>query len=108
MSLRDPTERVFAALADPTRREVVLLLSKHGSMTATELSGRLPMTRQAVSKHLAALEMAGLVRGERIGREKRYRLTPGPMNRAAGWMGSVVAQWDRRLGRLRRKLEEQG
>ncbi|MGH2706013.1 MAG: ArsR/SmtB family transcription factor [Actinomycetota bacterium] len=108
MTGRDRTAAVFSALADPTRREVVLLLSKHGSMTATELSGRLPVTRQAVAKHLNALETAGLVRGERVGRENRYRLTPGPMNQAAGWMGSVVAQWDRRLGRLRRKLEHQG
>ena len=66
---------VFGALADPSRRQVIGLLSSRGTVTATELSGELPMTRQAVAKHLATLADAGLVAGERQGRETRYRLT---------------------------------
>ena len=68
-------DAVFQALADPTRRAVVRLLSD-GPGTATEIADRLPVSRQAVSKHLAALDEAGLVTGERTGREVRYRLTP--------------------------------
>ncbi len=97
---------VFSALADPTRRQVVRWLSEQGSMTATELSARLPVTRQAIAKHLSALEEAGLVSGERVGRENRYRLTPAPMAEAMSWMASVGSDWDERLSRLRRQLNE--
>jgi DNA-binding transcriptional ArsR family regulator len=96
-------DAVFQALADPTRRELLRRLSKTPG-TATELSDRLPITRQAVAKHLSALHEAGLVTPERSGREVRYRLTPGPMADAAAWMGDVGAQWDRRLENLRRRF----
>jgi DNA-binding transcriptional ArsR family regulator len=96
-------EAVFQALADPTRRELLRRLSAQ-PRTATELSASLPITRQAVAKHIAALEGAGLVAGERSGREVRYRLTPGPMADAAEWMSGVGAQWDRRLANLRRRF----
>ena len=66
---------VFGALADPSRRQVIGYLSARGTATATELTGELPMTRQAVSKHLVTLADAGLVEAERRGRETRYRLT---------------------------------
>src|SRR2546430_1399507 len=82
------------------RREVIRRLSEHASMTATELAGVLPVTRQAIAKHLAELEQASLVVGERVGRENRYRLTPAPMGEAVSWMNSVGAQWDDRLSRL--------
>ncbi len=68
-------------------------LAGHGTATPTELTGELPMTRQAVSKHLAALSDAGLVESERSGRETRYRLT------------DAGEEWDDRLGALRRHLE---
>jgi DNA-binding transcriptional ArsR family regulator len=84
---------VFSALADPSRRHVLGYLSNHGTATATELSGELPMTRQAIAKHLAALTGAGLVSSERSGRETRYRLT------------EAGAEWDDRLDALRRHLE---
>jgi DNA-binding transcriptional ArsR family regulator len=100
----DPVDAVFAALADPTRRQVVRCLAEGGAATATELAGHFPITRQAVVKHLAALGQAGLVEAERDGREVRYRLTPAPLNDAVGWMSTVGAQWDERLGRLRRHL----
>jgi DNA-binding transcriptional ArsR family regulator len=105
MSARD--ERVGAvlqALADPTRREVVSLLSRSGAVTATELAAQLPVSRQAVSKHLTALAEAGLVAGAREGREVRYRLTPSPMRETVSWMASVGAEWDERLNALKRHL----
>jgi len=91
---------VFAALADPTRRQVVRTLSLQPDLTASSLAGELPMTRQAVTKHLAALDRAGLVRGRREGREMRYSLTPAPLADAMRWMDDVGAEWDARLAKL--------
>lgn len=97
-------DSVFAALSDPTRRAVVRRLSEGGGATATEMAAELPVSRQAVAKHLAALSEAGLVGSERSGRELRYHLTPGPLTDAMGWMADVGAQWDERLEALRRHL----
>jgi len=83
---------VFGALADPSRRQVIGYLAEQGTATATELTGELPMTRQAVAKHLATLADAGLVESERLGRETRYRLT------------EAGEEWDERLDALRRHL----
>jgi DNA-binding transcriptional ArsR family regulator len=91
---------VFSALADPTRRQVVRSLSRRPELTASLLAGELPMTRQAVTKHLAALDRAGLVEAHREGRETRYTLTPAPLADAMRWMDEVGAQWDDRLARL--------
>jgi DNA-binding transcriptional ArsR family regulator len=91
---------VFAALADPTRRELVRSLAARPELTASRLAGELPMTRQAVAKHLAALHRAGLVEGRREGRETRYVLTPAPLADAVDWMTQVGAVWDARLARL--------
>jgi DNA-binding transcriptional ArsR family regulator len=96
-------EHVFAALADPTRRRIVERLGR-APATAGEIADRLPVTRQAVVKHLAVLEDAGLVRGERDGRRVMFRLTPGPFADAAGWMHDVGAAWDRRLDKLARRV----
>ena len=95
---------VFAALADPTRRQLVQSLSQGATVTASRLALELPMTRQAVAKHLAALDHAGLVAAERRGRETHYRLTPAPLTEAASWMAGVGAQWDDRLESLRTHL----
>jgi DNA-binding transcriptional ArsR family regulator len=95
---------VFAALADPTRRQVVESLSGGATVTASRLAAELPITRQAVAKHLAALDHAGLVEAERRGRETHYRLTPAPLTEAATWMAAVGAQWDTRLESLRTHL----
>jgi DNA-binding transcriptional ArsR family regulator len=92
---------VFAALADPTRREVVRSLAERPGLTASSLAGELPITRQAVAKHLHALSGAGLVQARREGRETRYTLTPAPLADAMEWMAAVGAQWDDRLARLR-------
>jgi DNA-binding transcriptional ArsR family regulator len=95
---------VFDALADPNRRYVLEALAQRETATATELAAEMPVTRQAVAKHLAALNEAGLVESRREGRETRYELTPGPLGAAMDWMAGVGAQWDSRLARLRTHL----
>ncbi len=101
-------DAVFSALADATRRTVVGHLAQHGALTATELAAELPVSRQAVSKHLSALADAGLVEARREGREVRYHFTPGPMADAVGWMADVGSEWDARLDALRRHLSKRG
>jgi DNA-binding transcriptional ArsR family regulator len=91
---------VFAALADGTRRTVMQVIAQRGGATATELAAGLPVTRQAVAKHLAVLEGAGLVHGQRAGRERRFSPTPAPLGEAISWMASVGAEWDDRLAAL--------
>lgn len=97
---------VFSALSDPNRRFMVQALADGGAVTATELADRLPITRQAITKHLGTLGQAGLVEGERQGREVRYRLTPDAMTDAMAWMVDVGAQWDRRLAALEHRLKK--
>jgi DNA-binding transcriptional ArsR family regulator len=80
---------VFNALADPTRRAIVEALARSGSCTATELASDMPITRQAVAKHLATLHRADLVLPERRGRESRYRLVTSPLNHAIDWLEDV-------------------
>jgi gamma-D-glutamyl-L-lysine dipeptidyl-peptidase len=91
---------VFAALADPSRRRLLEELAGREA-SVTELARTLPVTRQAVAKHMAALASAGLVESRRAGRERLYRLNPEPLDGAAGWIARVGAEWDDRLGRLR-------
>lgn len=93
-------DAVFAALADPTRRTVLRAVAARGDATATELVAETGVSRQAVSKHLELLGQAGLVAGERRGRERRWRVTPAPLLDATAWMADVGAAWDRRLARL--------
>jgi DNA-binding transcriptional ArsR family regulator len=95
---------VFAALSDPTRRRVVELIGKRGEASASQLATELPVSRQAIQKHLASLAEAGLVADRRAGREVRYRLTPAPMSEAMSWMATVGGEWDDRLAALKRHL----
>ena len=95
---------VFSALSDPTRRTIVEHLGAEPA-SASDLAGVVPVTRQAVVKHLGVLEDAGLVRGTRDGRKVVYELTPAPFEDAARWMTDVGASWDRRLAVLARRLE---
>lgn len=101
-----PSSEIFSALADPTRRFVVETLATRGDATATELAAELPVTRQAVTKHLVALGEAGLVDARRSGRETRYRLTPEPLGEAASWLEEISGRWDERLVALKRHLDE--
>ncbi len=91
---------VFAALADPTRRALVETLARRPTVTATTLAAELPMTRQAVAKHLSALREAELIEPHRQGREIHYTLVPDRLAEAAGWIAEVGGEWDERLGRL--------
>jgi DNA-binding transcriptional ArsR family regulator len=93
---------VFAALADPTRRSILQEVAERGSVTTTQLAAGLPVTRQAVAKHLAVLSDAGLVRSERCGRETRFIPSPAPLGDAIAWMADVGGGWDDRLAALRR------
>ena len=95
---------VFAALADPTRRHLVAKLAEHGGATATGLAAELPISRQAVAKHLATLGRAGLVSASRHGREHRFELDPRPLAAAAAWLTTVGGEWDARLADLQRLL----
>jgi DNA-binding transcriptional ArsR family regulator len=91
---------VFAALADPTRLAVLRDVAERGPITATELAGRLPVTRQAVAKHLAVLQEAGLVVPQRSGRENRFSASTAPLADAERWLADAGSAWDGRLDRL--------
>lgn len=95
---------VFDALGDPTRRHIVESLSQ-GEASATQLAADLPVTRQAVAKHLTALREAGLVESRRQGRETLYRVNAEPLDAAAAWIVRVGGEWDARLERLRTLVE---
>ncbi len=98
------SQPVFAALSDPTRRRVLELIGERGETSASQLAATLPVTRQAIQKHLASLAAADLVADRRSGREVLYRLTPAPMSEAMSWMAAVGGQWDERLAGLQRHL----
>jgi DNA-binding transcriptional ArsR family regulator len=97
---------VFAALADPNRRLLLDLIAAHGTATATELAHELPVTRQAVSKHLMLLGEARLVERSREGRETRYRVRPETLDDAAAWMVEAGSRWESRLAGLEQYLVE--
>jgi DNA-binding transcriptional ArsR family regulator len=101
-------DQVFDALADPTRRFVVEVLAGRESASQSELAAQLPVTRQAVAKHLATLHAAGLVRSERRGRETRYALDTAPLDEAAAWLERVGSEWDARLAALARHVGGRG
>jgi DNA-binding transcriptional ArsR family regulator len=98
------SDDVFDALGDPTRRHIVESLAQ-GESSATQLAADLPVTRQAVAKHLVALRDAGLVEPRRQGRETLYRLNAEPLDTAAAWITRVGSEWDERLRRLRGVVE---
>jgi DNA-binding transcriptional ArsR family regulator len=101
---RGRLDGIFEALGDPGRRALVEAVAARGDATATELAAELPVSRQAVSKQLAALADAGLLRSTRSGRETRYEVTPEPLGDAVVWMVELGAAWDERLARLARSL----
>ena len=96
---------LWSAIGDPTRRQLLDLLLADGGGTATSLATRVPVTRQAVAKHLAVLDRVGLVHGAPSGRERRYRVDEAQLARAAAQLASVGSAWDARLRRIKRIAE---
>jgi DNA-binding transcriptional ArsR family regulator len=96
---------VFAALADSTRRQLVDWLAEEGSGTATGFAARLPISRQAVARHLQELEGAGVVVSTRSGRETLFSLRVESLADAAEWLEARAVAWDRTLDRLKRRVE---
>ena len=102
---QEAVDDVLAALADPTRRRLLDALAARGEATATMLATDLPVSRQAVAKHLAVLDAAGLVSSGRAGREVRYWVRSERLDATARWMASLAAEWDRRLATIKRLAE---
>jgi DNA-binding transcriptional ArsR family regulator len=105
MKRDDEVDQLWAAVADPTRRRLLDALLARGEATATTLAEDLPVTRQAVAKHLSVLERAGLVDSRRLGREVRYAVRPERLDAATGWLARVAAEWDERLAAIKRLAE---
>ena len=105
--MREAPDAVFAALADPTRRRVLRLVAERGPTSATLLERELPVTRQAIAKHLIVLSHAGLVTRQRAGPEVRYALAPEPLNEVSAWIAEIGSRWDERLARLRQVVLDQ-
>jgi DNA-binding transcriptional ArsR family regulator len=100
-------EQVFSALADPTRRAILSTLAAGGPATATDLAGRLPITRQAIAKHLVLLADAGLVTAEPGERRRvRHRLDSAPVRVAQQFLAALAHDWDDRLEALRDHLDQ--
>jgi len=99
-------EQVFVALADPTRRSILAALAAGGPATATDLAERLPITRQAIAKHVALLLDAGLLTAEPGERRRvRYRLRSAPMQMAQQFLAALARDWDDRLDALKQHLD---
>jgi len=98
-------DELWSAIGDPTRRRMLDLLLADGGGTATSLSDKLPVTRQAVAKHLGVLDRAGLVHSTPSGRERRYTVDDEQLARAINQLTDVTATWDRRLQRIKRIAE---
>ena len=105
MSAATEVDELWSAVADPTRRRVLDVLLDRGEATATIVAGELPVTRQAVAKHLAVLDRVGLVEGRRRGREVRYAIRPQRLDAATRSMAQVAADWDARLAAIKRIAE---
>src|SRR5262245_39887455 len=101
----DAVDDVLAALADPMRRRVLDRLAAHGEATATTLGDELPVSRQAIVRHLAVLEGVELVSSRRLGRERRYTVRPEQLTATAAWMAQLAARWDARLVAIRQLAE---
>ena len=104
-AVADVDDGLWSAIGDPTRRRLLDLLLVEGGGTATTLGRQLPVTRQAVAKHLGVLDRVGLVRSTPAGRERRYRVDDAQLARAVAQLTSVGAAWDARLQRIKRIAE---
>ena len=97
---------IFAALGDEMRLHLVALLCVGGAMSITQLTAGTDITRQAITKHLAVLSAAGLVRDVKVGRERRWEFEPAQLDEARRSLEGIAQQWDRALERLRLMVED--
>ncbi len=97
---------IFAAVADPVRRSILLNLAENSPRTATQLTDEYPMTRQGLLKHITILKNAGLVSVHQEGRDKLFTLNPAPLKALSALEFLINQQWDKRLNRLKNLLEE--
>jgi ArsR family transcriptional regulator, cadmium/lead-responsive transcriptional repressor len=98
-------DELWSAIGDPSRRRVLDLLVSNGEVSASWLAGRVPFSRQMVSKHLVVLEQTGLVSRRKQGREVLYRIEAGRLDQATRAMADLAVQWDRRLATIKRLAE---
>ena len=98
-------DALWSAIGDPTRRQMLDLLLARSAATATSLSEELPVTRQAVAKHLTVLDRVGLVHAAQAGREKRYEIDEAQFARAVAQLNAVGNTWDARLRRIKQIAE---
>ncbi|HEY6309738.1 MAG TPA: metalloregulator ArsR/SmtB family transcription factor [Streptosporangiaceae bacterium] len=98
-------DELWSAIGDPSRRRVLDLVVSNGEVSASWLAGHMPFSRQAVSKHLVVLEQAGLISRRKQGREVLYRVDADRLDQATRAMADLAAQWDRRLGMIKRLAE---
>jgi DNA-binding transcriptional ArsR family regulator len=98
-------DELWSAIADPSRRQVLDLLVSNDAVSASWLAGRVPFSRQAVSKHLVVLERAGLISRRKQGREVLYQVQASRLDQATRAMAGLAAQWDRRLATIKRLAE---
>ena len=98
--------QLFAALGDETRLHVVAKLCAEGPQSIVKLAEGTPVTRQAITKHLVALEDAGLVKAKKLGREKIFELEPRRLKKAHEWLDVISSQWDDAIDRLRAYVED--
>lgn len=103
--MTDP-QPLLSALADPTRRAVFERLSSGGPASATELAAKMPVTRQAIAKHLSLLDSVGLVEKTQQGRQVMYSARLAPLREVTEWLETVGAEWDARLKRLRQSFDQ--
>jgi DNA-binding transcriptional ArsR family regulator len=107
MTVADDSDDLIDAVTDSTRRQMLDLLLERGESTATSLADSLPVTRQAVSKHLAVLDRAGLVHAYKSGREVRYEVDVSRLDEATRSLAAIASTWDRRLLRIKQIAEAQ-
>ena len=98
-------DELWSAIGDPSRRRVLDLLVSNGEVSASWLAGRVPFSRQAVSKHLVVLEQAGLISRRKQGREVLYQVQADRLDQATRAMADLAAQWDGRLATIKRLAE---
>ncbi len=101
----DRDERVFSALADRTRRQLLMKLAENSPKTITQLTEEFQITRQGITKHLDVLASAGLVQMQAQGREKHYQLAPEPLRTVSTWLEAIDAKWASRLLALKALVE---